>query len=500
MASSGRKLLSNSIIYTVSGLLLKCFGFFLLPFYTAFLTTEDYGITSIANSFIMTASFIAALSLYSAILRFYIDYKNDKNKLKRFYGTVISFTFLFSFVLLVLSYVFRDYISKKIFSGLNYYPTILVCFISLIFYCQHSIYDNILKSQQKAIKSSILAFLYSVTTVSITMYLVVARKLGANGVILGMMISGAIYTAFFIIDMIVHKEIIFCIDFKILKESLKYSLPIMPHNLSTQIVDFISRSIIGISGSLSSLGIYSVALQFGTIADTIQLYVDQAYGPWLYERLHEKEEGYQRTIRSLVKLLISLIGLFFVVLPLFAHDYIVLFINHSYYDAWKLVPFIVIVYGIKTIYYFYVEVLFYYKEASRVLFVATLTSGIVNVALSYILIPVFGAFGAIASNGISMVIRVVIITFISRKFENIGLCLKDFLMNILIISSFIIIGLSLSFLKYQYQFSFKNLAFKIIIVMAYVALMYFMNRSMFDRLIKMANEKIFVFLNKNKER
>ena len=76
-SSSGRKVLINSIIYSCSGLLLKCFSFFLLPLYTVYLTTEDYGINSVITSFISTASFIVAFSLFSAVMRFYVDLKEE---------------------------------------------------------------------------------------------------------------------------------------------------------------------------------------------------------------------------------------------------------------------------------------------------------------------------------------------------------------------------------------------------------------------------------------
>ena len=95
--SSAGRVVVNSVIYTFSGLLLKCFSFFLLPLYTAYLTTKDYGITSIANSFISTMSFVVTFSLFSAVMRFYVDLKDSPEKLKRFYGTISLFSFLSGF-------------------------------------------------------------------------------------------------------------------------------------------------------------------------------------------------------------------------------------------------------------------------------------------------------------------------------------------------------------------------------------------------------------------
>ncbi|HFR3426728.1 TPA: hypothetical protein ACHU7U_002002, partial [Streptococcus suis] len=88
----------NTIIYMVCGVLIRGFSFFLLPLYTSYLTTVDYGITSLVSSFLITGSFLVAASLYSAIFRFYVDLKHDTVRLSRFYGTIILFVLMMSII------------------------------------------------------------------------------------------------------------------------------------------------------------------------------------------------------------------------------------------------------------------------------------------------------------------------------------------------------------------------------------------------------------------
>ncbi len=474
--ASGKKVFVNSIIYSCSGLLLKCFSFFLLPLYTAYLTTEDYGITSVISSFISTASFVVAFSLFSAVMRFYVELKEDPEKLKRFYGTVTLFVFLSGALFGVILTLLRKPVSKYLFSGIDYYPFILVALISLIFSCQHTIFDNILRSQQKAMKSSVCSIVYFLVSVGLNIYFVVGLKMGALGTLLASLTAYVLYTLYFVIEMSVTRTIRFCLDITLLRSALKYSIPIMPHNLSTQIAMFVSKLLISGKGSLGGLGIYSVATQFGNIADTIQGYVDSAYGPWLYERLHNKEKSYRQTIRQNVKLLIAVIGLFFMGISLFAQDYVVLFLDESYVTAWRYVPLIVTVFAIKTIYYFYVEILFYYKEASRKLFTATLTSSFLNVLLSFLLIPELGVYGSILADAVSMLVRVTIVVLISRKYEDVGLKIRDFIKNFLVIEGFILLGLALSITRYQSVFSFVNFGYKVLVVLGYITVVFLMNR------------------------
>jgi len=473
---SGIRVLINSVIYSCSGLLLKCFSFFLLPLYTTYLTTEDYGVTSIITSFIATSSYIVAFSLFSAVMRFYVDLKDNPKKLKRFYGTVVTFVFLSSIAFSVILSILRKPVSKYLFSGIDYFPLIFVGLISLVFSCQHTIFDNILKSQQKAMKSSICNLIFFFLSVTLNIIFVVYLKLGALGTLLATLIACSVYTIYFVITMRITHTIEFCLDWSLLKSALKYSVPIMPHNLSTQIAILLSKIFISGSGSLSDLGVYSVATQFGNISDTIQNYVDTAYGPWLYEKLHNKDVAFKEVIRANVNLLISVIGFFFLGISLFAQDYIVLFIEKSYVNAWKYVPLIVSVFAIKTAYYFFVEVLFYYKDAARKLFWATLSSSFMNIILSYFFIPKWNVYGSILADAISMLLRTVIVIALSKQYANVGLRIPDFIKNFFIVEGFVILGLFLSITKYQNTFNLINFVYKILITALYVAVAVLLNK------------------------
>lgn len=451
--------------------MIKCFGLFLLPLYTTYLTTKDYGITNISTSFIHTVAFIVSFSLFSAIMRFYVDLKDDPEKLSRFYGTVVVFVSVSCVVFGAACFLLKDLLEKYIFSGIDFYPVIFVTLISLFFSCQHTVYENILRSQQKALKSSILSIIYFFTTVAMNIIFVVVLKMGAIGVITATAISGAWYTVYFWIDTIRKKEMRLCLDVKLLKPALKYSVPIMPHNLSTYIAVFVSNVLIGNTNTLSGLGVYSVATQFGAMSDTIQNYVNQAYAPWLYEKLKAGEDGYKNTINRIANLLSQVIGLFLIGIALFAHDYITLFVNEAYRGAWKYVVLIVFVYAIKIIYYFYVNVLFYYKKASRMIFIATLSGSLINLGLSFFTIPLWGVYGSILADAIAMFIRVAIIVIMSKHFEDVGLKVRDFIFNISLTCVFVVLGSLLSYFKYDSTFSILNFAYKVFVVFVYVAIL-----------------------------
>ncbi|MBR4109273.1 MAG: oligosaccharide flippase family protein [Oscillospiraceae bacterium] len=470
--SSGKKVILNAVIYSCSGLLLKCVSFFLLPLYTIYLTTEDYGITSIVGTFNGTMCYVVSFSLFSAVTRFYVELKEDPEKLKRFYGTICTFVFLSGLTFGGLFTIFRGALSKYVFSGLDFYPVILICIISLIFNCEYTIYDMILKSQQKAMKSSIISIVFFFISLALNILFIVVLQMGATGSLLATLISYVLYTAYFLTEMSLQKTIHFCIDWGLLKDALKYSIPIMPHNLSTHLALLISKIMIGGTASLSGLGVYTVAAQFGNVADTIQGYVSRAYSPWLFENLHDREGYYKARIRKITNLMSSVVGLFMLGIALFAQDYIVLFVDAAYIDAWRYVPLIVINYIIKIAYYFYVQILFYYKKASKMLFIATVSGSLINIVLSYFMIPAWGVYGSIIADWIAMIIRVGIVIGVSKMFEDVGLRVWDTVKNMLFIGVFVLGGMVFSYLKFGNTFSIGNFVYKIVVVLVYVAVLF----------------------------
>ncbi len=466
---SSSKVLSNSIIYTLGGVITKCFAFFLLPLYTAYLTPEDYGITSIVATFLNISSFVVSFSLFAAVLRLYVDYKDDASKLRLFYGTLFIFILICSVVFFLLLYVSKKLLTDFVFIGIDFYPIVLVCLVAMIFNCTHTFFDTILRSQQKAKKATVLSILYFFLNAGFSVLFVVPLQLGALGIVLAILLAGMIYTIYMTIEMAYKKLITFRFDYQILKSSLKYSIPIIPHNLSPHIAMMVSKVLISSRCSPALLGIYTVATQFGSLADTVQIYVNQAYGPWLFEKLNDHEDS-RYEIRSVSKLLAKLIGGVFILITFFAHDYIVLLVDHKYVSAWLYVPAVIMVFAVKTTYYFYVNVLFYYKKAARVLFIATLTGSLACVILAFLLIPPIGLYGAILADGLAMVIQVAIIFKISLKYDDVGLKIHDFINNILVVSLFFIIGLLPSFFFYNDVFSIYNLLYKIVVSAIYLGI------------------------------
>lgn len=480
--SSKVKVLENSFLYTLSAMLVKAVGFLLLPVYTHFLTPDDYGIINLVNGFTQVAIFIVAFSLYSAITRFYTDYKEDNEKLKRFYGTIIVFVFISNAIFVSLGIILRNILISWFFAGISFYPVVLIALLTLIFLSLHNVHQSILQGMQQGKKLTITNLVVFGVQVCLNLLFIGILKLGAMGVLLSSLIINIGYSLYMIVDLKKNDLIAICIDKNILKEALSYSFPIMPHNLSTHIATFASRVFINSSGTLTSVGLYSVASQFGVVIDTVQFSVNQAFAPWFYDMTNTGNKEKNKEIVDLSYFLIILYSLLYMGIGLFSQEILIIMTNEEYVMAWTAIPILVMAYSVKSMYYFYVNILFYYKDASKKLFIATVSGSLADILIAYILVPIYDMHGAAISFLIAKIIVVTIVVILSKRYEDIGYRVTKMLKIILPSLVFMFIGLYFSYTKYLTVFSWINMFYKIGVLLVYLIYVYITNKKIIDNL------------------
>ena len=482
--SAKKKVLENSFFYIFSSLLVKAMGFLLLPIYTLFLTPDDYGVTNLVIGFINVATFIVAFSLYSAAIRFYTDYKDNHRKLKRLYGTIISFVFISGIVSLTLGVVFRNAVVSIFFEGIEFYPIVFIAFLSLVFISLHTLHQSMLQGMQKGKKLTKLNLTVFIATAALKIIFIGVFKLGAVGFLLAQLIVNIIYFVYMVIDLKKNDLVEWTIDLAILKETLKYSIPLMPHNLSTRIASLASRVFINTSGTLADVGLYSIAMQFGNLIDVVQVAVNKAFQPWFYEMMNRKDEKSKKEAVNLSNVLLVFYSLIYMGIGLFSQEVVILMTNDNYIMAWTVIPILVIGFSIKSMYYFYVNVIMFYKQAARKLFIATIIGSLMDIFLAYLLVPRFGMYGSAVAFVLAKVITVTIVIYLSKLYDDVGYRVMKMLSIIVPSLLFMIAGLYFSYTRYLTVLSFTNLVYKILILTLYILFIYFTNRGVIDKALK----------------
>ncbi len=409
------KIIKNSFIYTIVSIFQKALAFFLLPLYTSFLNKAEYGIVSLVTSITNLLSIFFILGLNGALGRFYFDNKTNEAYIKELFGTISIFVFIVSLLLGILLVIFHEYIIDPFVKDISFYPYIFIGILSIIFSPLYLLYQTALQTKQLAGRYGLNNLLYFLCNIGFTIILVVPFRLNALGILLAIAATNMI---FFITSFISFLPMIkLTIDKRILSESIKYSLPLVPHSLSSWAVTMLDRIFINNFKNSDSVGLYSIGYQFSNILNIITSGINQAFSPWLFDKLHEKKTEEINKIVQFAEYMIVFYCMISLVLTFFGKEILSLMVTKSFHDGWIVIPYLSFGYVFGGLYYFFANVVVFNKNGTKWFPIATISGAIISSILNIILIPSLDIVGAAISNLLSNIVISVIVFIMMKKIE-----------------------------------------------------------------------------------
>ena len=413
---SNSKLFKNSGIYAFVQILQKAVGFILLPIYTKLLTPAEKGITDVVLPLVTFYAVFYTLSLNSAIVRYYVDYKEDENKLKQFWGSCITFILVNSLVLTTIIIIFKKVLIMPFAKGIDFYPYILLGLVSITLNPVFVVYQSTLQAREQSAEYGKNNFAYFLVNVSLNILFVVGFKIGAVGILLSLAITDAIFFIYTIFKFL--KKLQLGIKLKYLKQGLRYSVPLLPHTLSGWAVTMIDKIFLNGMIDSAATAIYSTASQFGNIINVLTASVNQAYVPWFFNKMKEKEKN-EKEIVKIAEVMVVAYSYLAMGLSLFAPEIIMIMTAKSYHESWKCIPFICFAFVFGGLYYFFVNPLFYNKKGVKFIALGTFSGAFLNMLFNYLLIPKYQGVGAAIASLASNFVICILIYVICQKIEKV---------------------------------------------------------------------------------
>jgi len=423
----------NSLIYTITEFSTKGISFLLLPLYTFYLTPADYGILAIVTSINSFLAIFLTFSLQGAMNRFYFEYREEPEKLRAFWGTIITFIlivsfFIGSFLLLLGKHLIQPFIGQVLF-----YPFIVIGLLTIMIQPVVNIYLCILQAKERAKHYAIISLTSFFLNVMITIALVVLFGWGA----LGPLTAGLIIAVlFFILSMyLMRKDIKFGIHKGHLKKALKYSLPIVPHSLAGQIINITDKLFLNHLINLASAGLYNIGFLFGSIISMVSISINRAYAPASFDVRKSGDKVKLDELKEFSLFLVVFYCFLASSISIYSSELILFFTTKSFYSSYIVVPFIAFAFVLNGIYYILVNILFYVKHATKFVSIGTGVAAISNIFMNLYFIQRWGLMGAAWATLLSQFIGTIIIGFIGKHFEVIKWQYNKFLFLFLVSAS-----------------------------------------------------------------
>jgi O-antigen/teichoic acid export membrane protein len=335
---------------------------------------------------------IIGLNLEGAISR--ALFKDDD--IGNYIGNSILIHLLFSFVTIILVFIFSGFISKLLFIPVNW-----VIFVPVL--CILSFWINLAlrlwQMSSKSLKFGVFQIAQSLLNAVLTILLVVILKMNWQGRIIAGLLSVLVMTIYAFFSIISMYKINLKYNKRYFKNALSFGLGILPHSLGVLFLGSISRFFIANKLSIAEAGLFSTAASITSLVSLLFISFNNAYVPWLYGKLTLKDIAVNRKIVKFTYLyfaVIIIIGFLYIIsLPLIVK----LFLGPSFHESIKYCTWLVIGAVFQGM-YFMVTNFIVYAEKTIYQSIITIIVGLVNVALLYALIGRYNITGV----GISIVL------------------------------------------------------------------------------------------------
>jgi len=405
-----KKLIKFSASYTAIEGLQRGALFLMLPVFSHYMTPEEYGIVATSLILISFLSILFSFAIHSAISRYYHKYV-DTNELKEFLGSNFIFITLISIFIGIVMILFSKPFFDNFFEEIPFYPYIIFTLIIVSTQVVIVSYFSLLKAMQRLKLYTIVFNSYFVFQLLLISILIINYNLKQEGYLLGVLISNIIFVP--IIFILLKNEIVYKIKFKYIKESLDYSLPIIPVEILSNVNRLVDRYYILIFIGLSGVGVYYVGVQIAGLINLIALAINSAYTPIFFQKYENNDSNYDEIykISDVIVFIIGVVASFLIVLaPLILELF-----DKAYSDSSDIILYLGFTGAIASIYFINTNVLSLDPKLIKLKTVGIIFGTLVNVILGYYFTKHYGIEGAAVSTLVGFAITTLILILIVKK-------------------------------------------------------------------------------------
>lgn len=388
--SKGKDLAKNTVIVSIGKICTQLITFFLLPVYTAVLSNEEYGVVDLLNTLTSLLLPIATLQIEQGIFRYLLDCRENKEKQTTLITTVSKFILVQSAICILIFLCASPFIH-------NEYKYFLMA--NLLMGILSSISLQICRGLGDNKTYAVGSFITGALTVILNVIFIVVFKWGAYGMLIATAISNLLCAIYVFVKKKIYKYIdIKQNDKKLLKDIIKYSVPLIPNMISWWIVSASDRTIISAVIGVAQNGIYSAANKFSGIFSTLYSVFNLTWTESASININseDRDEFFSKIFDFIVRFFGSLCLGTIAIMP-FVFEILV---NEKFAESYYQIP-ILILGSVFNILVSFLGSVYVAKKLTKEIAKTSIIAAIINIVVNIALINQIGLYAASISTVIA---------------------------------------------------------------------------------------------------
>jgi O-antigen/teichoic acid export membrane protein len=413
MLKSIKTSFKETLIYGLGNVAVKVVGVLLIPIFSdeRYFSIDDFGILGMleATAIVLTAALASGLP--QSLTRWYWDKENRDNQKGIFFMSFMSqlvMSALFCLVLIPLS----GTISELIFSKPDWGKVISLVIIASGIQALNNLINTLMRLQSKSLLYSITNLVKLGTVLGLTIYFILSRKMGLEGIYLAQVIGNSLVVLILLGYTIKNSKVFF--DFGILRAMNAYGFPLLLANISAATLTVVDKASLMSLTVLKSVALYTMAVKITSVlklvlVDSIKL----AVGPMMIKRM---DDPGNKRFYSKVLLYSSYIIMFGIIgISLFSYEILkVLSGSKEFWQAVVIIP----VLSLSVFFVNMKEVTVYglhIAKKTKIIGLIVVFTTVISIGLNILLIPLWDITGAAIATLLAQFIYWYICYYFSQK-------------------------------------------------------------------------------------
>jgi O-antigen/teichoic acid export membrane protein len=461
--------LSKSIAwYGLGNIFIRFLSFAVLPIYSNFITTTEFGNYALLMSVYSIVAVIYQFGTQGVLNKFFIE-ESDEEKRKIIFSSILNSLVILGIILtLILSFI-SNRISLFVFGTTDFSSLLLLVYSSVFFDSISVFVISLLKTKEMAKKSVYFSLIGAVSNFILNIIFVYILKLSVAGILLAQLASSLLLL--FSLAGIIKKEYVFKIKPEVFKAVLFFSLPLVASNMFGTGVNFGDRFILNYFVGREEVGLYSFAYRIAMIMNVLVISFSTAWSPRSIYQYYKND--YKDYYGKIFTKLIAISCIMLLSVSIFSqylfkiHLFNILLFNPIYSSGIIILPFVMTGYVFSGISSFYSVYPFVSNKSFHFL-IADSIAFLSNVSINFILIPRFGIIGAAFATTMAFLFSAAYMYLISKHKIQINYQVKELLIIVFIALIFLLIGLNI-----------QNILVHLMLIVVYLSILYFVVRVKF---------------------
>jgi len=386
----------------------KSLSFILIPLFAAYLSKADFAINNLVAIIWPVLIIVMGRGFSAYILRGYYDITDGP----RFFGTVLMFSMAIAVILALFLHLSGPWIFDLVFKHkYNYRPYLQYAVFFSLF---RLFFDRVLmlyRARRKAVTCVILSIILFAANGAAVLIAMFVQHTDLQGILNAQIVAYALVTGVYMAFII--REVSLKWLPGVVRPAFTFTLPLVPHALSSWLLVYISTLFIARNLPAEDLAVYTLAQRLALILAVINTALNQAWSPFIYAnaRMENFKELFQTNARKLLVFTLYICA----IMILFSRELLLLMGKETYMSAIHVLPILLFGYLVQLVYFIYVVHLFYHKN-TRLIPIISISTGLITYFLNLWLVPLWGLYGGALSTVVGFILMALLAYLFSKRY------------------------------------------------------------------------------------